>query len=259
MGDVPVKEILTLKGITKSYPRSNSEYGHTVFQPLDLSLHEGEFLCVLGPSGCGKTTLLKIAASLIIPDSGKVFFEGKEVTKPEKKRLMLLQDDNQLFPWLTVLGNVGFPLKHLGHGVWRQVARSFLKRVHLEDFENYYPYQLSGGMKQRVAIARALCGGSRILLMDEPFRSLDVQTRKSLHDFLLEISCKNRLSILFVSHDIRESLYLGDRLAFMDQDGVFISIKKNPLSFPRDPASKAFFEVYKDFVDIIPAPRQEIS
>lgn len=259
MGDVPVKEILTLKGITKSYPRSNSEYMHTVFQPLDLSLHEGEFLCVLGPSGCGKTTLLKIAASLIMPDSGEVFFEGKEVTKPEKKRLMLLQDDNQLFPWLTVLGNVGFPLKHLGHGVWRQAARSFLKRVHLEDFESYYPHQLSGGMKQRVAIARALCGGSRILLMDEPFRSLDVQTRKSLHDFLLEISCKNRLSILFVSHDIQEGLYLSDRLAFMDQDGGFISIKKNPLSFPRDPASKTFFEIYKDFVDIIPAPQQEIS
>ncbi len=176
-------------------------------------VHRREFLCVIGPSGCGKSTLIRIIAGLDRPTGGRVLLEGAPVTGPGSDRGMVFQGYT-LFPWLTVKGNVMFGLKISGRSepAAESEARQWIDLVGLSKFENSYPHQLSGGMKQRVAIARALANNPRVLIMDEPFGALDAQTRCQMQTYLLQIWRQVDVTILFITHDLDEAIYLADRI-----------------------------------------------
>jgi len=189
----------------------------TSVQALDnvsLQVREGEFVCLVGPSGCGKSTLLSIIAGLEMPESGDVLADGKPVTGPGRDRMVMFQE-SALFPWLDVLGNVLFGLKlkpNLTNQERREVAEFYLKLVGLEKSLHANIHELSGGMKQRVALARALAPNPRVLLMDEPFAALDAMTREQLYGDLQQIWAKRRKTIIFVTHNVREAVCLGDRV-----------------------------------------------
>ena len=180
---------------------------------INLTVEQGEFVCLLGPSGCGKSTMVHLIAGLDAPDAGQILVDGKPVTGPGPRRVVVFQEA-ALFPWLTVLGNVEFGLRMAGvpKTERRIQAMAYIKLVHLSKFVHSYPHQLSGGMKQRVAIARALAMQPEILLLDEPFGALDAQTRAVMQEELLDIWQKTRQSILFVTHNVREATGLADRV-----------------------------------------------
>lgn len=211
---------LSVENVSKTF-RS----GHRAVQALDrvsLRVRDGEFICLLGPSGCGKSTLLNLIAGLEMPDAGKVFADGKPVTEPGRDRLVMFQEA-ALFPWLNVLDNVLFSLK-LTPGLKRkeclETAEAYLHLVGLDDFHRANIHELSGGMKQRVALARALAPNPRVLLMDEPFASLDAMTRDQLYGDLQQIFVRHRKTIVFVTHNAREAVCLGDRIVvFSPQPG----------------------------------------
>jgi NitT/TauT family transport system ATP-binding protein len=182
-------------------------------EDIHFSVHRREFLCVIGPSGCGKSTLIRILAGLEAPTQGEVLIDRKRVSGPGPERGMVFQGYT-LFPWLTVKGNVMFGLKMTGHSrdASESEARQWIAMVGLSKFENAYPHQLSGGMKQRVAIARALATQPRVLLMDEPFGALDAQTRCQMQSYLLQIWRNVDVTIVFITHDLDEAIYLADRI-----------------------------------------------
>jgi NitT/TauT family transport system ATP-binding protein len=182
-------------------------------RPVDLEVAAGEFVCFLGPSGCGKSTLLSIIAGLQEPTTGKVWANGKQVKGPGTDRILLFQEA-ALFPWLDVQHNVEFGLRQAGIKARERtaIARKFIETVHLKGFERSYIHQLSGGMRQRAAIARALAIDPAILLMDEPFGALDAFTRDRLHTELESIWAETQKTILFVTHNVREAVALGDRV-----------------------------------------------
>ena len=184
-----------------------------VLDDLSVAVGQGEFVCLLGPSGCGKSTIINLIAGLERPDAGTILVAGRPVTEPDPSRVVVFQEA-ALFPWLTVLGNVEFGLRMAGmpKPKRRERAMEYIKLVHLSRFVYAYPHQLSGGMKQRVAIARALALQPEILLLDEPFASLDAQTRSVLQNELLEIWELARPTILFVTHNVREATGLADRV-----------------------------------------------
>jgi len=184
-----------------------------VLKDVSFSIEEGEFVCLVGPSGCGKSTLISLIAGLENPTEGRVLVDGVEVTAPGPERVVVFQEA-ALFPWLSVQQNVEFGLKMLGYSAPRRRKRAldYIKMVHLGRFAEAYPHQLSGGMKQRVAIARALTMDPKILLMDEPFGALDAQSRRLLHEELMEIWIETRKTIFFVTHNVREATVLGDKV-----------------------------------------------
>ena len=188
----------------------------TALDNISLEVGENEFSVIVGPSGCGKTSLLRLVAGLIKPTEGAIYLDGARVTKPGKDRGMVFQSYT-LFPWLTVQDNVEFGLKIGGAASEerREIARRFLAQVGLTGFERAYPKHLSGGMMQRVALARALANDPEILLMDEPFGALDSQTRALMQEMLLEIWQRSSKTVLFITHDIDESILLGDRVYVM--------------------------------------------
>lgn len=206
----PIK--LAVEGVSKTFLTRRGRV-----QALDnvtLHVREGEFVCVIGPSGCGKTTLLNIIAGLEMPDSGRVLADGKPITGAGSDRLVLFQEP-ALFPWLDVMGNVMFGLKlkpRLTPKEREEVAAFYLQLVGLEKFTRANIHELSGGMKQRVALARALAPNPRVLLMDEPFGSLDALTREQLYGDLQAIWEKRKKTIVFVTHNAREAACLGDRV-----------------------------------------------
>jgi NitT/TauT family transport system ATP-binding protein len=182
---------------------------------LSFEVRDHEFLSIVGPSGCGKTTLLKCAAGLLAPTSGEVVLDGRRVDGPMTGMALVFQEyGRSLFPWMTVAQNVGFPLrrKRLDRPQQRRLVDESLEAVGLGEFGRRYPWQLSGGMQQRVAIARALAYQPQIMLMDEPFASVDAQARADLEDLVLRVWAEFKVTILFVTHDIDESIYLGDRV-----------------------------------------------
>ncbi len=187
---------------------------------LTFEVEEGEFVCVIGPSGCGKTTLLRCISGLLSPTTGTVTLRGEAVVQPPEDMALVFQEYNRsLFPWMTVRHNVAFPLrrKRLGKEGQRQRTEEAIEVVDLGGFIDHYPWQLSGGMQQRVAIARALAYRPSVLLMDEPFASVDAQTRAELEDLVLDVRRRFGMTVLFVTHDIDESVYLGDRIVILSR------------------------------------------
>jgi len=211
----PQKESIALSGVFRSYANSRGSFTPAL-QNIDLEIEQGEFVCIVGPSGCGKSTLLHLLAGLDRPTTGEITVDGNPVQGPGTDRILLFQELG-LFPWLTVRQNVEFGLKMAGmpRDERRDSARRYLRMVHLSHFEDHYIHQLSGGMKQRVALARSLALQPKILLMDEPFAALDAQTRDMLHDELERIWKETAPTIVFVTHNVREAVRLGDRVLLM--------------------------------------------
>ena len=206
---------LTLTDISLSY-RTESGERLLAIDRINMQVRTGEFVCIVGPSGCGKSTLLHLIAGLHSQTSGQVLIEGKPVQGPGTDRIMIFQE-HALFPWLTVGENVEFGMKMKGvvKGERMEKVRHYLRLVHLAKFESSYIHQLSGGMRQRVAIARALATEPDVLLMDEPFAALDAQTRDLLHDELERIWNQTGRTIVFVTHNVREAVRLGDRVILL--------------------------------------------
>jgi NitT/TauT family transport system ATP-binding protein len=221
-----------LKNVSRVYlGQSGPVYGLSGF---DLSIREGEFVCIVGSSGCGKTTLLNIVAGFEPPDLGEVLINGEKITGPGINRFVMFQE-HALFPWLNVSQNIMFGLKMAGiHKSEREErAASLLKTVNLSDFSTAWIHELSGGMKQRVALARALIMDPEILLMDEPFAALDSQTRDLLHEEVEQLWQRTSKTIIFVTHNVREAVRLGTRVILMTAKGGKI-LREYPINLPRN-------------------------
>lgn len=214
---------------------------------VSLRINAGEFVCLLGPSGCGKTTLLNMIAGFLPPTSGRIIVEGSEVNGPGLDRGVVFQDYS-LFGWLTVRENVEFGPRMTGKDGRdrRELANRYLQLVRLQDVGDKYPFELSGGMKQRVAIARALVTGPQVLLMDEPFAALDAMTRSALQTELLAIWETERKTIVFVTHNIGEAIYLADRIVMMSgRPGRIAEDIKVSLPRPRRRTDDGFNELFE--------------
>ncbi len=212
---------------------------------VNIEVHAGEFVCLVGPSGCGKTTLLYALAGHLSPSGGRISIDGVQVKGPGPDRLLVFQEP-ALFPWLTVRQNLVFALRARGLSRADAAARAsaFIPRVHLEGFEDTLPHQLSGGMRMRVQLARALAVDPAVLLMDEPFAALDAQTRSSMHQLLQGIWLRDRKTVVFVTHDVREALVLGDRVVVMAaRPGRVLRDLEVRLPRPRDPDDEALVEL----------------
>ncbi|MGB6220686.1 ABC transporter ATP-binding protein [Haloferula sp.] len=236
---------LEVKGLTKHFETSKGTV--IALEDLSFAVHKREFTCVIGPSGCGKSTLVRILAGLETPTSGEVLVGGKPVSGPGPDRGMVFQSYT-LFPWLTVKQNVMFGPQMSGSSstTAEGEARQWIDLVGLSRFENSYPNQLSGGMKQRVAIARALANQPKVLFMDEPFGALDAQTRASMQAHLLEIWKSVDITVVFITHDLDEAVYLSDRILVLDANpGRFREMVEVPVPRPRTPA-QIFEESFKE-------------
>jgi NitT/TauT family transport system ATP-binding protein len=212
MKDSPV--YLKIENVSKFFTTSNGIL--PVLKNINLEIKQGEFVCIVGPSGCGKTTLLNIIAGLEHPSEGRVLYKGKPLNGTDPDRLVIFQELG-LFPWLTVQKNVefGLKIKKILHKEREAIVQKYLEMVNLVKFKNSFIHELSGGMKQRVALARALVMDPEILLMDEPFTALDAQTRDILHDELQGIWARTKKTIIFVTHNVREAVCLGERVVVL--------------------------------------------
>ncbi len=226
---------LVIEQVSKSFTTQRG-----TVQALDrasLTVDEGEFVCLVGPSGCGKSTLLNLIAGLDTPDRGALRMDGQPITGPGRDRMVMFQE-HALFPWLDVMGNVLFGLKlkqGLSHSQRVEVAKYYLQLVGLERFMNANVHELSGGMKQRVALARALAPNPRVLLMDEPFAALDAMTREQLYADLQKICAARSKTVIFVTHNVREAVCLGNRVVlFSPNPGRIREEFKVDLPRPRD-------------------------
>lgn len=228
-------DILQIRGVSKTFPG-----GTVALEATDLAVQENDFITILGPSGCGKSTLLRMVAGLDTPTTGNIALDGKPVRGPGADRGMVFQSYT-LFPWLTVLQNVCFGLREKGLPLAGQhaIAYPFIVKVGLKGFEHHFPKQLSGGMQQRTALARALANNPRMLLMDEPFGALDHQTRELMQELLLSIWEDERKTVLFVTHDIDEAIFMGNRVVVMSaRPGRIKCDLPVPLPHPRHYAMK---------------------
>ncbi len=226
-----------------------------VLANVNIEINKGDFVCILGPSGCGKTTLLRCIAGLEKPDSGEILLGPNSVRGPGPDRIVVFQDFDQLLPWKTVKENVAFPLKvnqKASRDKIRETVNRNLTLVGLDEFENYYPHQLSGGMKQRAAIARALAANPEVLLMDEPFASVDSQTRTSLQNELIRIWEKFQPTIVFITHNIEEAVILGSRIAVMSsRPGTIRKVVTNGLPRPRTVITAGFSEIWNELHNLL--------
>jgi len=225
---------------------------HTVLQHVSLEVRDGTFLAIVGPSGCGKSTLLNVAAGLLTPPEGRAVIFGKPLDGINKHASYLFQQD-ALLPWRTVLDNVmlGLAFRNAPRAEAEAQARRFIERVGLRGFEDRFPHQLSGGMRKRVAVAQSWIVGPRILLMDEPFGALDVQTRQIMENELLDLWQESRQTVLFITHDLEEAVALADRVVLISA-GPGARVKGDyevPLARPRDVAeirlNPDFMQLYK--------------
>ena len=228
--------ILEVRNLGKRYRSAQGEVD--ALRNINFSVHRREFVCVIGPSGCGKSTLARILAGLDSHTSGEALLDGKAIAGPGPDRGMVFQGYS-LFPWLTVKKNVMFgpQMKGAGRDEAERDARMWLELVGLDKFADAYPHQLSGGMRQRVAIARALVNQPRILLMDEPFGALDAQTRAKMQSHLIDIWKNIDITVLFITHDLDEAIYLADRILVLKaHPGEVQEIIEVPVPRPRAPA-----------------------
>jgi NitT/TauT family transport system ATP-binding protein len=227
--------ILQVEGLMKTFQTGKSEV--VALDNISFKTHRREFLCIIGPSGCGKSTLVRILAGLETASGGQVLLDGHPVKGPGRERGMVFQGYT-LFPWLTVRKNVMFGLRmnNVGRAEAAKQANEWLALIGLERFADAYPNQLSGGMKQRVAIIRALVNRPRILLMDEPFSALDAQTRARMQSYLLEIWKKVDITVVFITHDLDEAIFLADRILVLSaHPGRLQELIEVPIERPRRP------------------------
>jgi NitT/TauT family transport system ATP-binding protein len=218
---------------------------------VSFDIEQSQFLCLVGPSGCGKTTLLNMIAGFLTPSGGEIRIGGKPVSGHGTDRGIVFQDFAQLFPWRTALGNVAFGLemKGIGKAEREEIALKQLRLVKLEKFARSYPHHLSGGMQQRVAIARALAYNPSVLLMDEPFAALDALTRDAMQRLLAEVWQETRKTVIYVTHNVAEAVYLADRVIVMTpHPGKIRTEVKIALQRPRDPLSVAFLDYQKQLL-----------
>lgn len=237
-------------GVSKSFYENGKEL--PILDKMDLSVYENEFVVILGPGQAGKTTLFRMIAGLEMPTTGKILVDGKEVTGPGKHVGIVFQR-YMVFPWKTVMGNIelGLKLSGLPKKERQEIAKHYIDLVGLTGFENSYPHQLSGGMKQRVGIARAYANNPDILLMDEPFGQLDAQTRILMEQETVRILQIEKKTVLFITNNIDEALYLGDRIIVLDGKlpGKMQKIHKVDLPRPRDITDRAFLELRQKITD----------
>lgn len=245
---------LSIENVGKIFSTKNGDV--MALDQTSFSVAEGEFVTILGPSGCGKSTILRVVAGLEEPTSGKVFLDGKAIKGPGPDRGMVFQSYT-LYPWLTVEDNISFglQLKGMSKQACKEIAGHYLELIGLQGFEKHYPIQLSGGMKQRVAIARALANDPKILLMDEPFGALDAQTRAIMQEILLKVWEESRKTILFITHDVEEAIFLGDSIYVMTaRPGRLKKNIKVPLPRPRDyhhKSSAEFLDLKQELLELI--------
>jgi NitT/TauT family transport system ATP-binding protein len=232
---------LRILGVSKIF--KNVDGGETdALRNVHFEVEDGEFTCILGPSGCGKTTFLRIIAGLETPSEGEIHIDGRKITQPTPEIGFVFQESG-LFPWLTVRGNIdfGMAIRNIDRAEREERVQYYLDLIKLEGFENRYPKELSIGMKQRVAIARTLAVEPRILLMDEPFGSVDSQTREFLQEQLVEIWQRSRKTILFVTHNIEEAIFVGQMVIGLSaRPGTVKKIVRVSLDYPRERTRNEF-------------------
>jgi len=236
---------IDVAGLSYRYPGTDDP----VIDGLDFTVEPGRFVCIVGPSGCGKTTLLRLLSGLLRPDAGEVQIDGTAVTEPPPGLGFVFQDHTRaLLPWRTAARNVEFGLEAAGvpRAERAERVRDVLRRVHLPGVGHRYPAQLSGGMQQRLQIARALVAQPRVLLMDEPFAALDALTRYALEDGLLELWAELRPTVVFVTHDLDEAIYLADTVIVLRRGPARV-VRTVPVEFAR-PRDQAATRAHADFV-----------
>ena len=232
--------LLTISGLSHAFCHQGQT--EPVLNNIALTIVRGEIVCLIGRSGSGKSTLLNLVAGFLLPSKGTILLEGAPILKPGPDRCVVFQED-ALFPWLTVWENIGFGLRGQAWPHARRVSEisRFLELVGLQNYGDYLPRALSGGMKQRVALARVLIRSPRLLLMDEPFAALDAQTRGAMQDLLLRLARERQQTIFFITHDVQEAVTIADRVLVLDRQSGAIS-KEEPilLERPRDQTSAQF-------------------
>ena len=250
---------IVLQNLSMEFPDSRNSPGSSkgegssvsVLECIDLDVCRGEFVCIVGPSGCGKSTLLNIVAGFLKATSGQVLIDGVPVTDPSVKRIFIFQE-NAIFPWLTVEDNIGFGLLNRPLKERKRIVAHYIAMVGLIGFEKSYPREISGGMKQRVEIARALAASPDTLYMDEPFGALDFLTRLRMRAELAEIWQREKKTVLFVTHDVEESVQLADRVVVMSPRPASISrVVKVTLPRPRDIGSPEYRLVRDEIFDVM--------
>jgi NitT/TauT family transport system ATP-binding protein len=248
---------VSLDGISLTY-KTNAKGRLVALDNISLQVKPGEFVCVVGPSGCGKSTLLHLIAGLHQQSSGQIFVDGKPVSGPGTDRILIFQELG-LFPWLKVGENVefGMKMKNISRAEREEKIQYYLRLVHLSKFRDSYTHQLSGGMRQRVALARALATEPDVLLMDEPFAALDAQTRDLLHDELERIWAETGRTIIFVTHNVREAVRLGDRVVLMTFRPGRVK-QEFPIALPR-PRHIEETDVARTAREILDCLREEIN
>ena len=249
MKDATVK--IDIRHLTKVFGKNSGQV--VAIRDLNLQIPGDQFTTIVGPSGCGKSTLLYLLGGFEKPTSGEILMGGRPIEKPAPDRGFVFQD-YALFPWKTVLGNVMFGLMNNGYGrkEARDIARHYINLVDLSEFENAYPHTLSGGMKQRVSIARALAYNPEVLLMDEPFGSLDSQTRKYMQVELEKILQKSNKTVVFVTHSVIEAVYLSDVIVVMTaRPGMVKGVFESNLPRPRDYTGEAYLALRKNVLDLL--------
>ena len=227
---------IVFRGVSKTFVSKRGGKAVLAVDDVSLEIEDKAFVCLVGPSGCGKSTLLNLLAGFEQPDNGQVLLQGQPIRGPGPDRGMVFQE-NALFPWLTVLGNVCYGPQRLGvpKASYLQAANAILRQVGLGRFLDSYPNELSGGMRQRVAIARALVNQPQVLLLDEPFGALDAQTRALMQELLLAVWEREHRTVLFVTHDVEEAVFMSDRVVVMSRrPGRVLADIAVPLPRPRD-------------------------
>lgn len=241
---------LIFENVSKSFLRTDSDGLTHALTDINMTIEDGEFVCIVGPSGCGKSTLLRLIAGLIVPTTGSITLSGKKVEGTDSDRGMVFQKPT-LFPWLTVGENVGFSAKLKKQNNEKEVDR-LLEKVGLMEFKNSYPHQLSGGMAQRVALIRTMINKPNVFLLDEPLGALDAFTRMNMQDELIRLWQENKHIMIMVTHDVDEAIYLSNKVVIMEpRPGRIKKILEINLDYPRNRTSKEFTDYRNEILETL--------
>ena len=241
---------LIFENVSKSFLRTDSDGLTHALTDINMTIEDGEFVCIVGPSGCGKSTLLRLIAGLIVPTTGSITLGGKKVEGTDSDRGMVFQKPT-LFPWLTVGENVGFSANLKKQNNEREVDR-LLEKVGLMEFKNSYPHQLSGGMAQRVSLIRTMINKPNVFLLDEPLGALDAFTRMNMQDELIKLWQENKHIMIMVTHDVDEAIYLSNKVVIMEpRPGRIKKILEINLDYPRNRTSKEFTDYRNEILETL--------